>query len=173
MYHTLFAGKASNFILMLALVPTLFSLVLMFYVTPVHHTQPAADAKRYLNGFSLISIIVGAYPTFLIFFDNVFAPSQWLRASTLAILLLVLSSPITIAIKAHKHDQTTESMSTVKTPLINDHDYSTKDLSIEPEMNLVEAMRTMNFWLLFAAMLCGMGSGLSTIKPNWRVPRLR
>nr|GEX89388.1 protein nuclear fusion defective 4-like [Tanacetum cinerariifolium] len=34
---------------------------------------------------------------------------------------------------------------------------------IEIEMNLVQAMRTINYWLLFLAMLGALGSGLATI----------
>ncbi|KAG4155087.1 hypothetical protein ERO13_D03G090400v2 [Gossypium hirsutum] len=33
----------------------------------------------------------------------------------------------------------------------------------EKDMNLFQAMVTINFWLLFIAMICGMGSGLATI----------
>ncbi|KAJ0048654.1 hypothetical protein Pint_15300 [Pistacia integerrima] len=40
---------------------------------------------------------------------------------------------------------------------------SDRILPVEEDMNLLQAMRTLNFWLLFIAMLCGMGSGLATI----------
>nr|XP_027122375.1 protein NUCLEAR FUSION DEFECTIVE 4-like [Coffea arabica] len=36
-------------------------------------------------------------------------------------------------------------------------------LDLGAELNLFQAMRTVNFWLLFVAMICGMGSGLATI----------
>ncbi|OVA12030.1 Nodulin-like [Macleaya cordata] len=34
---------------------------------------------------------------------------------------------------------------------------------LEPELNLLEAMQTIDFWLLFLAMACGLGSGMATV----------
>ncbi|KAI3464008.1 hypothetical protein Pfo_020671 [Paulownia fortunei] len=189
-YQTLFARKPSTFLMMLALVPTLLSLVLMFFVR-VHHIQSRDHDKRYLNGFSLISMIVATYLMFLIFLENIFALSQWMRALTLAVLLVLLSSPINVAIKAHRDDlqRLSQTSSTLKTPLVKDpestkpenlnttyvlnapadgiqqHKATTSEaiLDVGEGLNLVQAMRTLNFWLLFVAMLCGMGSGLATI----------
>lgn len=192
-YQTLFAGKPSTFLLMLALVPTLLSLVLMFFVS-VHHGQSRDHDKRYLNGFSFISMIVATYLMFLIILENVFTLSQWVRALTLAILLVLLSSPLNIAIKARKEDlqRLSPLLSTLKSPLIKDpestkpenlsitenstgvlvpadethqHKATTSEAILDAgeELNLVQAMRTLNFWLLFVAMVCGMGSGLATI----------
>ncbi|KAG8388656.1 hypothetical protein BUALT_Bualt02G0148000 [Buddleja alternifolia] len=165
-YQTLFAGKPSTFLLLLALLPTLLSLVLMCFVR-VHHIQ-SRDDKRYLNSFSLISVIVAAFLMFLIILDDIFALSQWARALTLALLFVLLASPIRPAIKAHKDDlhRISKALSTLKTPLVKDPE-STKPeenvLEVVEELNLVQAIRSLNFWLLFVAMLCGMGSGLATI----------
>ncbi|EYU24433.1 hypothetical protein ABFS82_04G162500 [Erythranthe guttata] len=165
-YQTLFAGKPSTFLLMLAFVPTLLSLVLMFFVR-VHHVQSRGDEKKYLNGFSLISVILAAYLMFLIIIGNIFALSQWIRVLTLVVLLVLLSSPIKIAVEANKDDLQI-APSTLKTPLVEENlsvvenKAAVLDVGFE-EMNLLQAMRTLNFWLLFTAMLCGMGSGLATI----------
>ncbi|KAK4427220.1 hypothetical protein Salat_1490900 [Sesamum alatum] len=185
-YQTLFAGQPTTFLLMLALLPTLLSLALMFLVR-VHHIQSSDhDDKTYLNGFSLISMIVAAYLMLLILLNNMFGLSQLARALTLALLLVLLSSPISVAIKAQKqsfHHRLSQTSSTFKSPLME-----TGPESIEPdksengiqhckgttsesslddgvgeELNLLQAMKTLNFWLLFVAMLCGMGSGLATI----------
>ncbi|XP_030439771.2 protein NUCLEAR FUSION DEFECTIVE 4-like [Syzygium oleosum] len=37
------------------------------------------------------------------------------------------------------------------------------DQQLEKDLDLLQAMRTMDFWILFLAMACGMGSGLATI----------
>ncbi|KAH6801232.1 Nodulin-like / Major Facilitator Superfamily protein [Perilla frutescens var. hirtella] len=183
-YQTLFAGKPTTFLLMLAVIPTLLSLILMFLVR-VHHTASTAHEKTYLNGFSLISMIVAAYIMFLIILENIFIFSPWMRALTLTILFLMLSSPLHVAIKAHKHDlKKLSPLPSLKSPLIkanestkpeetNDfvangtelHKATTSEpiLDAGDELNLVQAMRTLSFWLLFVAMLCGMGSGLATI----------
>ncbi|KAL8529661.1 hypothetical protein ACS0TY_006915 [Phlomoides rotata] len=168
-YQALFAGKPSTFLLMLALVPSILTLVLMFFVR-VHRVQSKDYDKSYLDGFSLISIIVAAYIMFLIILENNSPMSQFTHAFTLAILLILLSSPLIIAIKAHKHDS--QFLSPLNSPLIKDPELSVQEnrgtsseatLDVVEEKNLVQAMHTSNFWLLFIAMLCGMGSGLATV----------
>ncbi|KAL6579968.1 hypothetical protein OROMI_007992 [Orobanche minor] len=169
MYQALFAGKPSTFLLMLAVLPTLISLSLMFVIR-VHQIQSTNHDKTYLNGFSLISILVASYLMFLILLNNIFALSQWARSLTLFVLLILLSSPINIAIKAHKSDLSRPS-SALKSALIDDCETEKpKHLPIVDnttdvgrELNVLQAMRTMNFWLLFVATLCGMGTGLATI----------
>lgn len=168
-YQALFAGKPSTFILMLALVPSLLTLFLMFSVK-VHRVQSRDHDKDYLDGFSLISMTVAAYIMFLIIIGNTFPLSQFTRALTLSILLVLLSSPLIIAVKANKRDS--QSLSPLTSPLIKDPELpvpenritsSEATLDVVEEKNLVQAMRTSNFWLLFIAMLCGMGSGLATV----------
>ncbi|KAL3845974.1 hypothetical protein ACJIZ3_003377 [Penstemon smallii] len=174
-YQALFAGKPSNFLLMLAILPTSLTLALMFLVR-FQHTQHSKDDKTHLNGFSLIAMIVATYLFFLIVLENVFPSSQWQRAFALAILLVLLASPIHIVIKARKDNITrlSNAFPTLKTPLINDsipencidvHKATTSEdvIDVGEELNLVQAMCTLKFWLLFVAMLCGMGSGMATI----------
>ncbi|GFQ06992.1 probable transporter mch1 [Phtheirospermum japonicum] len=170
-YQTLFAGKPSTFLLMLALLPTLISLVLMCSVR-VNQIQSTNHEKTYLNGFSLISILVATYLMILILLDNIFPLSQWARALTLAVLLVLLASPINIAIKARKSDYLSRSSSTLKTPLVDEPEtkkpqhssvVGNTTINVGQELNIVQAMRTLSFWLLFVAMICGMGSGLATI----------
>ncbi|XP_075505037.1 protein NUCLEAR FUSION DEFECTIVE 4-like [Primulina tabacum] len=180
-YQTLFKGEPSTFLLMLALLPTLLSLVLMCFVR-VHHAQ-SKDEKGYLNGFSLISLIVAAYIMFLIIVDIVLSLSQWMRSLTLAVLFIILSSPLYILFKAHE-DASVPTLCSSTTPLLNDPESiepaekpteiqntrvqltvtTSKDsLNFGEELNPIQAMQTLNFWLLFIAMMCGMGSGLATI----------
>ncbi|XP_051133142.1 protein NUCLEAR FUSION DEFECTIVE 4-like [Andrographis paniculata] len=184
-YQTLFAGKPSTFLLMLALLPTFITLVLMFFVR-VHRVQSTHDEKKYLNGFSLISIMVATFLMVLIILGNIFEVPQWARAITLALLLVLLSSPICIAIKAQKGcpERLTDGNSSLQSPLMKDKEPESQEsssVSENPtdyhdgvrqrkhstpnghELNLIQAMQTLNFWLLFVAMICGMGSGLATI----------
>ncbi|XP_057791952.1 protein NUCLEAR FUSION DEFECTIVE 4 [Salvia miltiorrhiza] len=172
-YQTLFEGKPATFLLMLAVVPSLLSVALMFLVR-VHPTGSRDHEKTYLNAFSLISMIVAAYVMFLIIVENAFVLSPWTRALSLTLLFLILSSPLHIAIKAHKHDvEKQSSLPCLKSPLIKDNGLGKPNDGAITELhnkgcasdalNLLQASRTLSFWLLFVAMLCGMGSGLATI----------
>ncbi|KAL0357523.1 UNVERIFIED_CONTAM: hypothetical protein Scaly_1438000 [Sesamum calycinum] len=186
-YQTFFAGKPATFLLMLAVAPPLLTLLLMFFVRIDHttQTQSSDQDKRYLNAFSFISVIVAAYLMFLIFLNNTVVLPHWGRALTLALLLLLIASPLFIAIKAHQH-HLQALQSPLKTPLIKEDPESVKpenpatdhvnvnangeqqhkeiaSADAGEDLNLLQAMSTLNFWLLFVAMLCGLGSGLATV----------
>lgn len=92
---------------------------------------------------------------------NIFTFSLWASVLTFTLLLLILlASPIGIAIKAQFMESKTRRETTASDALLD------KETSIEydgEDMTLVSAMSSVNFWLLFIAMLCGMGTGLATI----------
>ncbi|KAK3031730.1 hypothetical protein RJ639_036610 [Escallonia herrerae] len=172
-YQTLFKGSPSTFLLMLALLPMLLTLLLMCLV----RIQPTitVDEKKHLNGFSAIALTAAAYLMILIILENIVTFPLWARIFTFAVLLLLLSSPLTTAISAQTEDsqRLSTTISVVRTPLI-DHsepaELTVKDEltasnmpHVGEEMNLLQATRTLNFWLLFIAVMCGMGSGLATI----------
>lgn len=186
-YLALFEGSPSTFLLILALLPTLLSVFLMFLVR-IEATY-TSDDKRHLNSFSAIALILAAYLMILIILENVITLPSWSRLIMFSILLVVLSSPISVAKRAQKSDLSglDDTLSTTTTPLINDQESklsqcissaecdevttnliqkrtsSQNMVRFGEEINLWQAMRTVNFWLLFIAMLCGMGSGLATV----------
>ncbi|KAL2936059.1 Protein NUCLEAR FUSION DEFECTIVE 4 [Bienertia sinuspersici] len=58
-YQAFFMGSPSTFILMLALLPSLVSFSLMFLVRICSGSR--LDDKRYLNGFSILALVLAAY----------------------------------------------------------------------------------------------------------------
>lgn len=187
-YQTLLKDNPSTFLLMLALLPSLLSLLLMFLVRP--YETNTGDDKKHLNRFSLIALVLAAYIMILIILENIFTLQLWARSLIFVVLLLLLSSPFTIAINAQREElwRVSPSTSISRTPLIHNadsvesekifaagdpieyHNASLEKASskndtkqIGEEVNLLQAMCTINFWLLFIAMVCGMGSGAATI----------
>ncbi|CAA6653670.1 unnamed protein product [Spirodela intermedia] len=176
LFRTSFEGKPSYFLLMLAVLPTLLTLLLMSFVH-VNQAQHRRE-KPVLNGFSLISLVVAGI---FIFF----------------LLLILLASPAYIAIKGNSQDpvqQQEEALISERNPLIQEdnrldprvtREYETipvydkmpgrvpvasgpptcgeRIYMRDNDLTLLQAMRTINFWLLFLAMACGMGSGLATV----------
>lgn len=191
-YDTLFEGSPSTFLLMLALLPTLVTILLMWLVKiDAAYTK---HEKKYLNGFSVVSLVVAAYLMIVIILENTITLPLWSRILTFLVLLSLLSSPLGIASKAGSDSPLNLACtSSVVTPLIDEgepikqetmssqaanpvdvHQVPSDDevqnkacsedlLNLGAELNLFQAMRTVNFWLLFIAMICGMGSGLATI----------
>ncbi|XVF50208.1 hypothetical protein PTKIN_Ptkin04bG0077700 [Pterospermum kingtungense] len=194
-YDTLCEGDPTTFILILAITPTLVSLLLMSLVK-IYKTS-TVDDKKHLNGFSSIALMVAAYLMVIIILENIFTLPLWARIIIFMFLLLLLASPVGIASKAHRDTErllqghcpeTSQLMydpepmpSTKYTEVQEPLEYqeipgepgqakaasssgdNLLDDDEEDDINLPRAMLTLNFWLLFIAMICGMGSGLATI----------
>ncbi|KAI3766771.1 hypothetical protein L2E82_16842 [Cichorium intybus] len=155
-YQTLFDGNPSTFLLMVAVFPALVSLLLMSFV----HVNPSntTNDKHHLNGFSLIAVAVGAYLMIIIIFENMFPFPSWAHILTTVVLLILVSSPLHVALTAQRKEEQQQPPSPTMAPLI-----VASDEGELVEMNLVQALGTVNFWLLFVPMVFGMGSGLATI----------
>ncbi|KAJ0680482.1 putative major facilitator superfamily, MFS transporter superfamily [Helianthus annuus] len=153
-YHTLFGDKPTTYLLMLAVFPALVCLATMSLV----HVNPSntSNDKPHLNRFSLIALIIATYLMIIIILQNIFTFPSWAHILTTTILVIMALSPLQVALTAQRSEQ--RSPSPVMAPLI----MNLEDQN-EVEMNLLQAMSTINFWLLFLAMVCIMGSGLATI----------
>ncbi|KAJ8536428.1 hypothetical protein K7X08_034829 [Anisodus acutangulus] len=187
-YQTIFNNNPSSLILMLALLPTIVTLMLMFLVT-VHET-PSRNDEKHLNGFLLISLVIAAYLLFLRISENVVVFPQWAKIITFLVLLALFCSPISVVVEAQRADLERQNPSiTSSTSLLIDEpelespnklavgnltDYdevptetvqhkASSILQPDEQKNLWQAMCTIDFWFLFVAMICGMGSGLATI----------
>ncbi|CAH1434426.1 unnamed protein product [Lactuca virosa] len=155
-YHTFFDGNPSTFLLMLAVFPASLSLLLMSLV----HVNPSntSNDKNHLNGFSIVALAVAAYLMIAIIFENMFAFPSWAHILTTFGLLILVSSPLKIALTAQRNEQPPPS--STMDPLIVASEAHEVALV---EMNALQAVSTINFWLLFVIMLFGVGSGLATI----------
>ncbi|KAM0060526.1 putative major facilitator superfamily, MFS transporter superfamily [Helianthus debilis subsp. tardiflorus] len=153
-YYTLFDNKPTTYLLMLAVFPTLVSLAFMSLV----HINPSntSNDKLHLNRFSLIALVIATYLMIVLIFQNIFTLPSWAHIPTTTILLIMALSPLQVALTAQRSEQ--RPPSTVMAPLIT----TLKDQN-EFEMNLLQAMSTNNYWLLFLAMVCTSGSALATI----------
>ncbi|KAF8103282.1 hypothetical protein N665_0188s0224 [Sinapis alba] len=172
LYETLCGGDPASFILLLAVTPTLLSLLAMPLVR-IYETS-TADDKKHLNGLSAVSLVIAAYLMIVIILKNTFGLSSVANVVTLVCLILLLALPILIATRAHR-DRMEKTVLPDKSPLISSpkaaetsvsqssEDDSQIEAGLSENLNLLQAMKSLSFWLLFLAMICGMGSGLSTI----------
>ncbi|EXB42056.1 putative transporter MCH1 [Morus notabilis] len=167
---------------MLALLPTVNTLLLTCFVR-IHNTSEGAE-KEHLNSLSLVAILVAAYLMVIIIIEHVVTLRLIVRAFAFVVLILLLGSPLCIAIGAWKResDRISHTLCTEEESLIiepkqrgsekilarqdSDQEMDTNDnrtLQSGENLNLLQAMRVMDFWILFLAMACGMGSGLATV----------
>ncbi|KAF6143232.1 hypothetical protein GIB67_039015 [Kingdonia uniflora] len=186
-YRTMFEDRPSSFLLMLAVLPTVVPLLLMYFVK-TYQTSRVGD-KKHLNGFSIAALVIAAYLMILIILQNIIVMNLQARIVTLLVLLSGLASPIGIAVRAHLMDshRLSPTSSFERTPLLDEprkqeagnvfmrsgpiisHDPHNelsahkKLLTRGEDLTLLQTMCTIDFWLLFVAMSCAMGSGLATV----------
>ncbi|XP_027357127.1 protein NUCLEAR FUSION DEFECTIVE 4-like isoform X2 [Abrus precatorius] len=173
-YHTFCDGDPTTYLLMLACLPAFICLLLMFLlrIYEVH----GGDYKKHLDGFSVVTVIIVAYLMFIIILQNFISLSYWARMFIFVILIFLLASPFGIATKAHWEESRkfAQSDTIERAPSANkatsskyspsgDEVTSDDTLPHEEEKNLLLAMCTVEFWMLFVTMISGLGSGLATI----------
>ena len=191
-YDTFYKGEPSTFLLMLAILPTFIQLVLMLLVK-IYKTNTGND-KKHLNCFSAVVLIIAGYLMIIIILENIFSLPLWAHIFTFILLLLLLASPLGIAIQAQKDDskgfletfsfESNPSMDNIESMGASSETLIAKDLAYhelpsgedqvnvalddktlfdEEGMNLLQAMCTVNFWLFFIAIVCGIGSTQAVI----------
>lgn len=182
MYQTIFKNKPSSYLLLLALLPTINSLLLMGFVRIFKTNEE--DEKRHLNRFSFLAVVLAAYLTAVIIIQHILKLRLPVRIFTFVLLILLLTSPIFVAIEAQRdksyrllkslleHNQVSDKREGVA-DIRQDHVHceyheasnSTNDDTSESreDLNLLQAMGTISFWFLFFTTMCAMGSGLATV----------
>nr|XP_048330274.1 protein NUCLEAR FUSION DEFECTIVE 4-like [Ziziphus jujuba var. spinosa] len=167
-YDILCKGNPTTFLLLLSLWPTLISLFLMFLVR-VYETRNTISDKKYLNAFVVIALLIVAYRMIIIILENLVAFPSWAQIYSFIFLLLLIASPLGIAIKAQIEDSKNNKISGADFEYQSEYERQPGSdnemllLQKEEDMNLFQAMSSTNFWLLFVAMACGMGSAVATI----------
>ncbi|CAM0913406.1 unnamed protein product [Alopecurus aequalis] len=159
---------------MLAILPTAITLLVIYFVD-IHRAHLRYN-KKFLDAFSLIAVTVAGYLMVTIICDQVFVISSAVQSVCFMILLLLIMSPVAVVFKAQKTEskQGEEAcLEEERTGLLCEETVensengpvgSGQDISPDKEnLNLVQAMCKLNFWLLFLAMACGMGSGMATV----------
>ncbi|CAA3004549.1 protein NUCLEAR FUSION DEFECTIVE 4-like [Olea europaea var. sylvestris] len=180
-YQTIFKDKPSSYLLMLAFLPTISSLLFMGFVRIYKSNEE--NEKRYLNSFSFLAVLLASYLTAVIIVDNILKLRLSIRVFTFVVLVLLLVSPVFVAIDAQReksyrmikslleHNQVTddrEDMTQIRQNEVSngaDQGTETSDDTLRrgDDLNLLQATCTISFWFLFITTACGMGSGLATV----------
>ncbi|XP_061372467.1 protein NUCLEAR FUSION DEFECTIVE 4-like [Gastrolobium bilobum] len=182
----LFANDPASFLLMLSLVPFVVCLAGIFLlreVPPANSTEiQDKEESRY---FGLFNAAAAAVAVYLLAFGFVPNPSTLLSRVFAVVLLLLLVAPLGIPVysyfKARGSDRFKPALDMegrVNEALLPSHDRgketeaervkeSAQDteaaVMIGEEHTIVEALKTVDFWILSVSMLCGVGTGLSVI----------
>ncbi|KGN61919.1 protein NUCLEAR FUSION DEFECTIVE 4 [Cucumis sativus] len=176
----LFSSDPSSFLLMLSLVPLAVCLFAMFFLReiPTQTTITAADTQQESNYFSVFNALAVVVAVYLLCFDFVKNSGRLISQLYSIGLLILLGSPLIIPIYSFfKSWNSIRSRLDLEEPLVKEEvvtgavkEEAGETAVIEQrapvigeEHTIFEAVRTIDFWVLFVSFLCGVGTGLAVM----------
>ncbi|KAM7470923.1 hypothetical protein LguiA_009106 [Lonicera macranthoides] len=183
---SLFSDDPSSFVLMLAIIPLLVCLTAIVFLHEIPPSSTSGEEKeevRYFGIFNAVAIVIAVY---LLAFDITGNHGQILSRAFAIILLVLIASPLSVPIyllgrrdlKPYKSEtqdvegHVTEPLSHLTEPLlvVEESVAEVEEVVLErkrPEIGedhtIWEALRTVDFWILFSSFLCGVGTGLAVM----------
>ncbi|KAD4982075.1 hypothetical protein R6Q59_001671 [Mikania micrantha] len=184
----LFNKDPARFLLMLTIVPFVVCLTAVVFLREVPPSSTAADEKsetRYFGIFNAVAVVIAVY---LLIFDITGEHGTTLSRVFCIVLLILLASPVSVPvyievqnwIRSDPKTLDVEATTTAVTePLLVQQDTieetvmvteGAKEASavveqmppvIGEEHTVMEALKTIDFWILFVSFLCGVGTGLA------------
>ncbi|KAH7365962.1 hypothetical protein KP509_18G056400 [Ceratopteris richardii] len=183
-YLTMFGNNEQSFPLMMACLGPFICVAGMFFIQPVRPIV-SREEKSSINLCSIIILSLSAYLFAVIVLESFTSPGRSLRIAIVCGILVILICPLGLVAKS---EQNGNSSNETSEPERNDYlplpeepqaqeepheicsslDNSGKSKELEmPDrgggISLLQAFLSLDFWLLFVASACGMGSGLTII----------
>ncbi|KAH0722856.1 hypothetical protein KY290_005514 [Solanum tuberosum] len=179
----LFANDPSSFLLLLALVPFVVCFTAVLFLREIPPSSTSAEEKDEVKYFGIINVVAVFIAVYLLAFDISGPHGTVFSQLFAAILLILLASPLFIPmylmvknfIRSNSVNLDFEGNNIAAVPFLAEQIVEKKDVGIvtKKEMATVpvigedhtifEAMRTVDFWILFFSFLCGVGTGLAVM----------
>lgn len=182
----LFNNDPARFLLMLSIVPVVVCLFAIIFLREIPPSSTVAEEKsesRYFAIFNFLAVIIAVY---LLIFDISGEHGRLVSKIFCTVLLVLLATPIAVPVylaiqnfirttdvklldvEAEVTDVTEPLLVTeplrVTEPLVVTENV-TEAVKMQPvigeEHTVFEALKTVDFWLLFVSFLCGVGTGLA------------
>ncbi|CAN8257851.1 unnamed protein product [Cochlearia groenlandica] len=174
----LFSNDPASFLVLLSVVPFAVCLTAVFFLREIPPATSAAEESeetRYFAVFNVVAVVVAVY---LQSYDIIGIKTGVFSVAFASILLFLLASPIAIPfhsfIKSLNHgEQDIEEHN--QEPLLRSENASEKEVTavvatverkkpvLGEDHTIMEAMLTVDFWVLFVSFLCGVGTGLAVM----------
>lgn len=188
--NALFSDDPATFLFMLAVIPFAVCLSAIFFLRETPPAATVAEEKEETKYFSVINVVAVVVALYLLAYD--FLPNKTETISYIfsGILLVLLASPVVIPvysfIKSWEFKRSRKGLDIeeqVVQPLLNEENAAERTEAVvavekqeevaEAEVKrkpvlgedhtILEAMKTVDFWILFISFLCGVGTGLAVM----------
>lgn len=171
----LFAADPAKFLLMLATIPLLVCLSAIFFLREIPPSSTVDEENDETKYFAVINVLAVVIALYLLAFDlsgdhgHLF--SQIFAGILVVLLALPLAIPIYLAARSFVRSgaEVVDFEHDVIEPLIVEEEEveKTSDERRRPvlgeEHTVLEALSTVDFWILFLSFLCGVGTGLAVM----------
>ncbi|XP_009766430.1 protein NUCLEAR FUSION DEFECTIVE 4 [Nicotiana tabacum] len=179
----LFASDPSTFLLLLAVVPFAVCLTAIVFLREIPPSSTPAEEKEEVKYFGVINVIAVIIAVYLLVFDISGTHGKVFSQIFAAILLILLASPLFIPVhlmvknfirsNSENFDVEGNENEFVEPLLVKKEVVVVKEENaaemekrvpvIGEDHTIFEAMRTLDFWILFVSFLCGVGTGLAVM----------
>ncbi|KAM3695581.1 hypothetical protein ACJW31_07G143700 [Castanea mollissima] len=182
----LFSDDAASFLVMLAVVPFAVCLVAAVFLRespPASTSSEEKEETQFFWVFNAVAVVVALY---LLAYDFIPSPSAVLSEAFSAILMVLLASPLGVPVYIYFKNRSrpgsdvegqvggnTEPLLLAavtegedKAAVAVEEEVVVVEVKrgqplIGEEHTIVEALKTIDFWVLFVSFLCGVGTGLA------------
>ncbi|KAL3814029.1 hypothetical protein ACJIZ3_015297 [Penstemon smallii] len=170
----LFAADPAKFLLMLAIIPMIVCLAAIIFLREIPPSSTAAEESDETKYFGVINVLAVVIALYLLAFDVSGTHGRLFSQIFVAILLILLVSPVSIPIYISVKNfirlgaESVDVEQTVTEPLLKVETAAVvEEGRLRPvlgeEHTVLEALRTADFWILFVSFLCGVGTGLAVM----------
>ncbi|CAA3026062.1 NUCLEAR FUSION DEFECTIVE 4-like [Olea europaea subsp. europaea] len=185
----LFADDPAKFLVMLAVIPFVVCLTAIIFLREIPPSSTATEENDDTKYFGIINVLAVVIALYLLAFDVTGAHGRLFSQVFAAVLLVILASPISIPIYLALKNlirpcsepktmdierNVTESLlaKEVKEPVVEAEVEKNVEVMefvekrrpvLGEEHTIIEALKTLDFWILFVSFLCGVGTGLTVM----------
>ncbi|KAK7310534.1 hypothetical protein RJT34_08098 [Clitoria ternatea] len=180
----LFADDPASFLVMLSLVPFVVCLAGIFFLREILPENSTAEQDKeetsYFGFFNGVAVVVAVY---LLAFGFVPNPSALVSRVFAIVLVVLLAAPLGIPVHSYLKARGFKAVLDVNEPLLDGHDKRVRKSvgdeeasaavtatmtvksgpAVGEEHTIWEALKTLDFWILFVSFLCGVGTGLAVM----------
>ncbi|KAK1304711.1 hypothetical protein QJS10_CPB11g01975 [Acorus calamus] len=187
---SLFASDPASFLLLLAVVPAVVCSTAMIFLRESPPSDGGDDVEddedeetRYFGAFNVVSVIIALY---LLAYDVSGEHGRVLSRVFASVLLVLLASPLAVPAYVFVRSRWSPSRrrssgSDAEEPLLVEAEAEAEVVVVDQggekeeevkvvgkkmigeDHTIIEAIRTVDFWVLFVSFLCGVGSGLAVM----------
>lgn len=171
----LFSDDPSSFLVMLSLIPFAVCLTGIFFLRETPPASTAAEHEEESNYFTILNALAVVVAVYLLIVGFLPDPNIVISRILAGGLLVLLASPLVIPVHSYSRGLPSEDIEGSGRERLLGSEGKAREAAEEAvvagkrgpavgeEHTIMEALVTVEFWILFVSFLCGVGTGLAVM----------